>query len=82
MNIYRNAQQDEHRRWLQAVKRACAHCGQTNYAALRIVDRETGKSVGITMKQWGMSRPRRDALMQGAVVLCATCQKSQRREMA
>lgn len=69
----RALQRADHRAWLKSVKRACERCGQTNYAALRIVDRETGEGNDINGRHWWLHPDKRAEVMDRSEVLCATC---------
>lgn len=69
-----------HRDWLNAVRRECSRCGQTNPASLRIIDPQTGEGVGLNAHAWWMSEAERDRLLASSEVICSTCFEAQKTE--
>lgn len=76
---YRARRKAAHRFWLHAIKTRCERCGDQRLHMLTIVDRATGKGLGLGASGWGVPEKVREDRMRNALVLCQACGHHYRR---
>lgn len=80
--IYNAKRREEHRAFLAALRsQGCWHCGDTHPDRIWIVDRETGESAGLNMREWSIGRDRRAEILDRSLVLCVTCARDYKASM-
>lgn len=77
---YVSRRKSEHRAWLRDFKRRCERCSEHRSHLLTVLDRATGRGLGMSEGGWSMPISRRDEIVQHAVVLCQRHGNLYRRE--
>ena len=82
MNVsYHHRRKADHRAWLRSVKRQCERCSEHRSQVLTVLDRETGRTLGVSEGGWSMPITRRNELLERAIILCQRCGYRYRQEV-
>ena len=78
---YHHRRKAEHQAWLRGLKRRCARCSEHRAHRLTVLDKETGRGLGMSVGGWSTPKSRRDAIAERAIVLCFKHGYEYRREL-